>query len=432
MVLFLIQSKESSIFGGNANDFITVTGGTNINTAATSADVSHSTLVGAATSYAFATNTAFTGKAVTVRGGYGNDRIDASEDKAAINDGHSTEVRAGHVYEFDQFDGRDTIVGFNENDTIRLLGTFNAASDIRTAFDATGKYFVFTYVGTQIYIDVTQDYFKGGKTLNIVNENGGAVDGIADGYLTKVWLDADGNVTTVEADKKSWKYIVPKKLMGTAGSDTRTINNNQLRNIDDNFIVDALNGNDEIVNVGASYVSIDGNLGNDTIWLTSTVKSTGDTDEPYETVYGNNVTVHGGYGNDEIFDAYVTLASGDDSMIISTPDGTVHAEIDEDRKESRIYQFGWLDGHDTIHFFGQYDSISLDNSNGTTEFIGSSVSGTDLILQFGPDQYRTTSSITLKDFVSGNSGHDKSFWIAGEARTCLQTNSTKKAHCGNR
>ncbi len=385
-----VSAKAASINAGASNDRITLTGGTNVDTTAT--DLA-SALVSA--------------NVVTVQGGYGNDYIDATADKAQISDEDETEVRASHIYQINRDSGRDSIMGFNPNDSIQFIDvtdTTIASTEISADFDTTGNFYVLYFGGSSVYLDVSNDYFKGNKKLNIVNKNGAVITNL-DSALTKVSLDSSGEETTVPADtndaalagKKavSWQYIVPKKLMGTRGADTAA----KLTNVDDDFVVDALQGNDVIINEGASRVSINGGAGNDTIWLTnSTVvgETTGGATIAVN-VYGEDISIYGGAGNDIIYDDAVD------------PSATVASE-DEDAQFGHAYIFGAYDGNDSVYFFGTQDSIYIDKD---AELVNSSVSGNNLIINVGPkDGGYKTASMTLVDYIVSDNDMDKAFKLA--------------------
>ncbi len=402
MDVLTVSGKAISLNAGASNDTITLTGGTNVDAAATDTNVA---LVSA--------------NIVTVQGGYGNDYIDARNDKAHISDEDATEIRASHIYEINRDSGRDTIMGFNPNDTIKFTDVTAStidSSEISADFDDTGNYYVLTFGSSSVYLDISNDYFKGNKKLNIVNNTGTVIEltgANSDTVLTKVSLDASGEETTVPSSysyvddgsgapdlttKKahSWYYIVPKKLMGTRGSDTEE----KLTNIDDDFVVEALAGNDVVVNKGASKVYIDGGAGNDTIWLTKStvVAETTDGATVAVDVYGEDISIYGGAGNDIIYDdaaEVVTLASS--------------AEVDDDAQFGHAYIFGAYDGNDSIYFFGTRDSIYIAEG---AELVNSSVSGDNLIINVGPKgEARKTASITLVDYIK-TEGVDTSFKLA--------------------
>ena len=113
----VISAKAVSLDAGAGNDFITLQGGTNVNTTATSAADKYNTVGGIAM---LANSAHDTTAVVTINGGIGNDYIDATGDTIAVSDTDHTTVRAGHVYEIDDTSGRDSIMGFNEYDTIKV------------------------------------------------------------------------------------------------------------------------------------------------------------------------------------------------------------------------------------------------------------------------------------------------------------------------
>ncbi len=364
-----VQAKAASIFGGSGSDSIILTGGTNVR--------SETNLTTTDTLYDV-------DKAVTIVGGYGYDTIFATNDKKTItikdenNDDVSTEVTAAHVYQFDLYDGRDTIVGFNENDSIQVLSQVTKVSG---DFDATGNHYVIS-INNGVGMITLNDY-PGGKKINIIDSEGNAV--FIQGAIPYNESDETLEIPeTYNFNLENLAYnMIPKLKRGTTSSDDVTPVINIATN--DGFSVDGMTGNDSIENQGASNVTIYGGYGNDTIHLLAGESGT---------KYGEGVIIDGGYGNDLIIGESMT--SGGKQVV-------------DDSINARTYLFGAYEGFDSIYFFGENDSIQLKEN---TYVISASVQGNpgsqDVVLNIANtrDAYSPTGTITLKDFIKEEADKD--------------------------
>ena len=215
----------------------------------------------------------------------------------------------------------------------------------------------------------------------------------ASGAFDTVGLTAGGDETTESAE--SYKYVIPRKLVGTNYADD-IWSGNKLINTDSNFRVNALSGDDQIDNVGASNVYIDAGRDADVVRLLAEETASA-------TIYGENVTVNGGMGNDSIYAEYVTVASNNSDTAYATQiniEGTdYYAIADKKVKFGHTYEVDYQTGSDTIYFFGDKDVIKF---NENSSYVGCSVaSGTnDLVIGIGAgsNATRAVAWVTLKDF----------------------------------
>ncbi len=205
----------------------------------------------------------------TVIGGTGNDYIifDINEEYALYRSENVNEEDemlyyqlAGNFFQYENGDGKDTITGFDSNDTIKI---------------ASGK-FTTTKSGSDFIINV------GNGSILLKNA-------VPDKYSKVHIINSSGSVAVYN----DWSI-----MSGTSGNDS-------LKNISDIVTVKGLDGDDTIYNIG-HYVYIEGGNGNDSIY----------TDDDY----GNNcVTVDGGKGNDTIdgdyYYSYINGGEGDDYII---------------------------------------------------------------------------------------------------------------------
>ena len=200
-----VSADSVYVNAGIGNDVIYLQGGTNL------------TVNGGTTE-------PVTAKAVTILGGGGYDKIDATADK-------SGDTVATHVYQFGTADGINSIYGFNSNDTIFI----NAKAAVTADYDSTHTNYVIKAGSTQIYL-IFNNKFKAGSSITVKNLNA-----------------TTGEVQDVPG------ISVATKLFGTAGADT-------LNNTVAGYVIDALAGDDTIKNSG-NNVSISGGVGNDEIHL---------------------------------------------------------------------------------------------------------------------------------------------------------------------
>ena len=333
------------------------------------------------------------GSNVTIIGGKGNDSIK--------NTGENV------LYQYANGEGKDTISGFGANDTLQITkGTIKSSL-------VSGSDFILN-VGSG---SVTFKNIEGGTNINILN--------------------ADGSSSVI---------TVPKILQGTSKADSLT-------NIEDDYQIDALAGNDKITNSG-SNVTIIGGTGNDSIsnsgenvlyqYATGDGKDTiigfGENDTLQITkgtiknslVSGNDLILTVGTGSITLKDVvgieinlidekgkastlevpYVhTLTKGADYFTNEDEGYKVDALGGNDSidnfadyaiinggsgndliytsGEGNIIQYANGDGNDVIYGFTENDSLQITKGSVTS----TTITGGDTVLKIG------TGSITLKDYV---------------------------------
>ena len=239
----------------------------------------------------------------------------------------------GNYYVYATGDGNDTIIGFNELDTLAIIdGTYSTVvSGSNLIVNVGDKTIVLRdAAGMDVYIDGTYD--EGG--------GGGSTATTGDDYLTN---DKDG--ATIDA---------------LAGNDT-------IENYGENVSINGGAGNDLIYSSNGDYsganVTIDGGAGNDTI----------------VGLFGDS-SVYGGAGNDliqidgDVDYATINGGSGNDTIFNDGADGR------------NVFHYEAGGGDDVIYDFTENDTLVIDGDTYTTL-----KSGNDLIVKVG------SGSVTLKD-----------------------------------
>ena len=237
---------------------------------------------------------------VAITGGEGNDSIYNRGNNVTIEGGAGDDYinnsAQNVLYKYTPGDGNDTIYGYTASDTILI-----ASRNYSTTSGSNANDVVINVGKGSILLKSAK-----GKTLNI---------------------------ETVSNPNETVIY-------GTNNDDTIT-------NADENAAVDALAGNDVIINkVSANDSSINAGVGKDTIYNS-----------------GENVTLYASSGND----------------IIS---------LSSDAKNNTV-QYASGDGNDTIYGFSADDTLQISGVK-----YSKSVSGNDVIVKVGTD------TITLKDAAS--------------------------------
>ena len=367
----------------------------------------------------------------TIYGGTGKDFInvvgtnnkifgDADDDKLYIANGannNTISVGKGNDFvvmqdgakntliKYSSGDGNDTIYGFNEDDSIKISGSYKTAASgndfLITAGE--GSILLIGMAGKEVTInDKTRKRGKEDPTATPVpppefptlpatvaspiiygtessdNINNGLnyaliqTRGLRD-YITNyadfVTIDAGSGDDCIEngfASRFSGKRSNNVIINGGEGNDS-------IENLGDNVTIDGGTGNDTISNGASWSVSISAGDGNDSIyngryyiWNSKTMQwedtgrisdnSTIDGGNGDDTIFneiGNNVSINGGEGNDEIhsFGLNVTINgdSGDD--IIGTGSFSSYNIINGD------------DGNDSIYSWGSNSTIAGGNGN---------------------------------------------------------------------
>lgn len=202
----------------------------------------------------------------SIDGGEGNDYISAwgNTQNVTINGGAGADTvsltsSVSADIEYASGDGNDIVYGFDENDTLKISGSYSTTS--------SGKNVIVNVGSGKITLDGAV-----GKSLNIVS----------DGVPVQPEYIFNTNANSLVA--------------GGSGADT-------IFNTGKNSTLNGNYGDDYIFNL-ASNISINGGVGNDTINATT-----------------GKVTINGGYGNDEIIlyngNALYQYATGDGNDTLS-------------------------------------------------------------------------------------------------------------------
>ena len=294
------------------------------------------------------------GSDVTVKGGTGADKI-------YNNTGN------GVIYQYATGDGKDSIYGFNSNDTLKIT-----AGKI-TANRQVGADYCFT-IGSGTTNQVILKNVQAGSTIH--------------------WQDSLG------AD---FSFEVPKIIYGTTAGDI-------LENSQAQFTIDAKAGNDTITNNGdevsisaganadkitntGAQVIVDAGTGNDTVYNTGDeVSIFGGTDTGKDSILssGKNVSIDAGAGDDTIkifgdlvYEVTVEGGKGSDKIY--------NESVALEGKTGVIYKFTDGDGSDIIYGFNPTFDILQFN---TDEEISYEQSCQDLIFTAGDV------TVTIKDMFA--------------------------------
>ena len=264
-------------------------------------------------------------KGVSIVGGAGNDIINVSED---VSISGSVTIYGGHVYEYTyNADGRDSIFGYNSNDSI-VIKDIPDSPFLVSDVDTLGNYLI-KFGSSNVLIQKPADKRLAGIHLNVFN---GA-------------LNADSIIPMGTAITENGKthYEIPKKLLSTTVQDNLIIDSSY-----DGYTVDAAAGNDTIT-VYAKAASIFGGSGSDIISLVggTNVDSLGNVST------ADAVTICGGYGYDSIFAA-------DDYKVVNGE--TVYA--------SHVYQHVLYDGNDYIYGYNSNDTLQISNATVSGSLVG--------------------------------------------------------------
>lgn len=259
----------------------------------------------------------------------------------------------GNVYIYASGDGKDTIEGFTENDTINIT---------------SGKIDSSLASGSNVILNVG----KGSITLK---------DAI--GSVRKFNLKI-GNADAVET---------PVVITGTAKAD-------EIFNDASDYTIQALAGNDIIENY-ADSVTVDAGAGNDYIFSAGdSVEILGNAGNDTIESFGDSVTVDGGAGADYIYsdgnNASVGGGKGNDTIEIAGSGTTVY------------YANG--DGNDTVYGFDTDDIFQIDSAQLTS----ASADGTDVILKIGSGSVKLMDMAGQTIKYKDSSGDNKETVVSGE------------------
>lgn len=253
------------------------------------------------------------GANISINGGAGNDSIinrgfDNTITGGAGNDHISLEV-VGNLIKYASGDGKDTIFGFNESDTLTVSG---------------GKYST-QASGSDVLVKV-------GKGSILLKDAKGKALNINDTKTTDI-------ITLSDSVEVFRNYFDGVKIQALGGNDS-------VYNFASNVMIDGDNGNDDIGSRYADNVSINGGAGNDSVWNWARTEWNSDTDTSETVETGDNVTLNGGTGNDYIWnEAGVNV----------------------------VFQYNTSDGKDTIEGFNDTSKLSIAGGTYTSTKSGDNI-----------------------------------------------------------
>ena len=247
------------------------------------------------------------GSNITVDGGTGDDSIFSEVNNVTLSSGKGNDLvslaSAGQLIKYASGDGKDTVYGFNETDTLTITGgSYSTQTSGNDVIVTVGK-------GKILLVGAK------GKNLNIDKTT----------TVKRITLtDTDDNFSNNFA-----------KVTINAG-----MGNDNITNKGDGVTIDGGAGNDSLRNEG-NYSSINGGKGNDYIWINrdiSNVTIDGGAGEDKITNFGSYTTINAGEGNDEISNSGsdVTINAGAGNDYISN-DGVSRVYIDAGEGDDTVF-----------------------------------------------------------------------------------------------
>lgn len=381
---------RSMILAGAGNDYVSVSNGyTTVeggsgNDTVNSFDYGNMILAGSGNDYV-----SVSGSYTTVEGGAGNDKISLSS------------TAYGNVIEYASGDGKDTVIGFNDDDTLHITkGNYSTVLSGNDVIVKVGS-------GSVTLKDV-------GMTPIKIQSASGTVSTVT----------AFNNIENIDSDVRiNGKTTNGGKDSIVSSGDRVTINagkgNDTVNNYGDYSIINAGDGNDHLfsnsysysyssVNGGSSYhATLNGGAGNDTIYSYGNLELVnGDSGHDYIDSSSDYSTLNGGAGNDTIYNrgdlSVINGGAGNDYLIsefayASSVTGTSYYSTlsggagndniqlaDSDSKIIIKYASG--DGKDVVTGFNADDTLHITKGKYSTV-----LSGSDVIVKVGKG------SVTLKD-----------------------------------
>lgn len=228
-------------------------------------------------------------------------------------------------------DGNDTIYGFNEDDALKISGSYDTSiigSDVKITVD-NGSILLIGAAGKNIKIN--------DKNIKVGEEN------------PSIEPVPPPEFPTLPAT------VASPIIYGTEGDDT-------IGNSKDYMVIQALGGNDSIRNLYGNNITINGDAGNDYI-------KNGD----YWTKGGSQVIINGGAGNDSIFNSgsNVTINTGDGSDTVKNVESDYNNSYGPSSEDSVSINTG--SGNDSVLNDGWYCTIETGLGNDSVYNHGSNV-----------------------------------------------------------
>ncbi len=328
-----------------------------------------------------------TGTNVTIDGGTGNDSVNNYSDSASIdlgtgndlvyNEGSYVTINGGfdndvillssnaqnNLIQYNVGDGRDTILGFNDNDTLQIG-------------DGTSTYSSLTS-GDHIAINVGAGsvLLWNAASLSAVNVKGvESEQSEEDNFIRLTETPADYKSTLEGAIIQALDGDDSITNTGNNGAISGEEGNDSITNSGNNVVIFGREGDDTIVNEG-SNTTILGDAGkNDFFNLGENVLILGDDDNDTILQGGANGTIIGYDGDDEI-------------MLVK--DDTIRDENGEilfvGEAQNNLIEYAAGNGNDTIWGFSENDTLILitDPGNYSTQ-----TSGNDVIVNVGSESVK--------------------------------------------
>ena len=275
---------------------------------------------------------------VVISLGAGNDEVTIASGKSnTINPGtgndYVTLKSNGHVYEYNNGDGNDTILGWSSEDTLVINGATAISSMMSSLNNGNG-------VGQDFQLKI------GSHNITFVNTDAGTQINLFHNGDSDIQYTL-GSANTIKAEQLI-SFDIPSLVSGTSKAD-------DLTNERAEYSIIAAGGHDTITNQNADNVTIDAGAGNDTIKVTSSqevIIFAGDGNDTVEVAQSaNKAYVDGGAGKDVIIiknsitDVSIKGGAGDD-LIIGNDLGNV-------------YYYNKGDGKDSIYGYSVEDKIVL-------------------------------------------------------------------------
>ena len=277
----------------------------------------------------------------SIEGGSGNDSIYNGNDSVTISGGTGNDtinnLGDNVLIKYTAGDGNDIIYGFNSTSTLSIssadYSTQSSGNDIIVTVDNE------TILLKNIYTVV--------DTLNI-NDNAIMLEN------KPIELGDDNDYVKIIRDGMS--------IDSGAGNDS-------LYNDGSNVTISGGEGDDSIRNYGGANVMIDGGADSDTVSNT-----------------GSNALINVGEGNDSVYNyaSYVSINGGAGDDTISLGSNSKHALI--------VYNEG--DGNDIIRGFNDISMLQIGNGTGT---YGTLASGSDIIIYVGDGSILLIDVASLSD-----------------------------------
>lgn len=354
------SGDSSMILAGAGNDYVSVSGyyttveGGSGNDTVNSSYSSNMILAGSGNDYV-----SVSGSYTTVEGGAGNDKISLSS------------TAYGNVIEYASGDGKDTVTGFNTDDTLHITkGNYSTSLSGNDVIVKVGS-------GSVTLKDV-------GMTPIKIQSASGTVSTV------KLFNDIENADSGVRINGKTTNG--GKDSIVSSG-DRVTINagkgNDTVNNFGDYSIINAGDGNDLLfsssysyssVNGGSSYhATLKGGAGNDTIYSYGDLELVnGDSGHDYIDSSSDYSTLNGGAGNDTIYNR-------GDLSVINGGAGNDNIQL-ADYNSKIIIKYASGDGKDVVTGFNADDTLHITKGKYSTV-----LSGSDVIVKVGKG------SVTLKD-----------------------------------